>query len=423
VGVLTGHSGRRFRHPHKLLALAASAAAGLVIFAGADSATATATSTALCKSEKVICPYSEAYVRKDPFPSQAISGSSKNFVLEAEKGKVTCPSASISGTADGVNAEPEQLTIGLSVSNPIKKCTAEISGKKTECTTASSGSLPGSLSYTSSGDGLAELDGDPGILFVCGTAVNCTYSANPLTLDVTGAATATIQASSEAVSASGSVCLGEGTLSATFEISNPKPMFVAEKIRPEAVFCKIVESPCSTGEMVPLQSAVSGEAEAESKFIFEYSGVKKEPACKVSTFAGTTKQEFGVMRIALTSQQFKECGGGLCTISAGSSSAMWPTATGEGNGTTNWIGTVFTITGCPEAMKCIYGPNTAPLNEIEFTTTGGSPMKVQRSALAMVKKTGSDAACSTNATWEGVAGTGGLIKYKILSPSPFFVTS
>lgn len=405
-------------HLHKWIVLAAISAVGFTVFAGADSADA----VALCKSEKVICPQSEAYVTKDPWPVQEISGLSTNLVLEAEKGKVTCPFAANSGKAEGVNAEPEQLSFSLSVTTPLK-CTADIGGKKTECTSTSSGSLPGSLSYTSNGDGLAVLDAEPGILFVCGTAVNCTYSANPLTLDVTGAETAQIQASSEAVSASGSVCLGKGTLSGTFAISKPKPMFVAEKIRPSSVFCKKNESPCSAGEMVPTGTAVNGEAEAESKFIFEYSGVKKEPACKVSTFAGTLKQEFGVQRIRLTSYSVKECGGGLCNVTVGSESAIWPTATGGGNGTTNWIGTVFQITGCPEAMKCIYGPNTAPLNEIEFTITGGSPMKLQRGALAMVKKTGSDAACSTNATWEGVAGAGGLIKNKILSPSPLFVTS
>jgi hypothetical protein len=404
-------------HLHKLIVLAAIAAVGFAVFASADRADA----VALCKSEKVICPQSEAYVTKDPWPEQQISGSSTNFVLEAEKGKVTCLFASISGKAEGVNAEPEQLSLSLSVTGIF--CTADIGGKKTECTSTSSGSLPGSLSYTSNGDGLAVLDADPGILFVCGTAVNCTYSANPLTLDVTGAETAKIQASSEAVSASGSICLGKGTLSGTFEISKPKPMFVAEKIRPSSVFCKKNESPCATGEMVPPGTAVNGEAEAESKFIFEYSGVKKEPACKAWTFAGTLKQEFGVQRIRLTSYSVKECGGGLCNVTVGSESGIWPTATGGGNGTTNWIGTVFEITGCPAAMKCIYGPNTAPLNEMEFTITGGSPMKLQRGALAMVKKTGSDAACSTNATWEGVAGAGGLIKDKILSPSTLFVTS
>jgi hypothetical protein len=411
-------------HLYKWIFLAATAAVGLAVFAGADNADA----VALCKSEKVICPQSEAYVTKDPWPEQEISGSSTNFVLEAEKGKVTCPTgvpALISGRAEGLNGEPEQLRLSLSLSvlSLFAKCTVEISGKKTECTSISSGSMPGPLSYTSNGDGLAVLDAEPGISFVCGTALNCTYSAGSLTLDVTGAETAKIQASSEAVSGSGSVCLGKGTLSGTFEISKPNPMFVAEKIRPSSVFCKKNETPCSTGELVPTGTAVNGEAEAESKFIFEYSGVKKEPACKVWTFAGTLKQEFGVQRIRLTSYSTKECGGGLCNVTVASESAIWPTATGGGNGTTNWIGTIFEITGCPEAMKCIYGPNTSPLNEIEFTITGGSPMKLQRGALAMVKKTGSDASCSTNATWEGVAGTGGLIKDKILSPSPLFVTS
>ncbi len=186
-----------------------------------------------------------------------------------------------------------------------------------------------------------------------------------------------------------------------------------------AQLCKAKTELC---EFYALGTTVSASLEQEAKFVFPYEGEELEPPCRVSTMSGKTTKEGEVLIGELTALSFKECGGGLCTVSA--QHLPYKTefkATSEGNGTMTWSSggggaPAFTIK-CLGVAKCIYGAS-----EIAFTITGGTPAKLSNSGVALKREAGSEEACGeVGAKWEGIAAVEGKVLYKITSPSPLFV--
>lgn len=186
------------------------------------------------------------------------------------------------------------------------------------------------------------------------------------------------------------------------------------------LLCKAKEGPC---EAYGLGTKLSPNLESEAKFVFLYEGEELEPPCRVSSMGGaTTKEGEEALTGEWTALTFKECGGGLCTVTAQHLPYKFAiTATTEGNGTMVWSSggggaPAFTIK-CLGAAKCIYGAT-----EVAFTITGGSPAKLSNSGVPLKRETGSGEACGeTGAKWEGVAAAEGKILYKITTPSPLFV--
>ncbi|HEX6752936.1 MAG TPA: hypothetical protein VF093_05050 [Solirubrobacterales bacterium] len=379
---------------------------------GFDAATATA-SSALCKSEVEECPYAEAYTA----PETKITPNLSGFALSLENGSIACTGKVRGGLEPLTEGNEEVLVLNLE-DYFFTLCYLTTGGKKYFCETE--WALTGEqIAYTSSGDGSADLYAE--LHFDClSETLNCTYSPEAAFLDIEGGNPSLVKVIEESLTASGETCLGEGTLTTTFELTEPAPLFVADRIRPTTVLCKKNEATCSGAESYPSVTALSAELEAEVKFVFEYEGTKKEPACKVSSATGETYPERGVLQGGLLSLTFKECGGGLCNISTINSPPLGFGTTGSGNGTVKLNSASFQITGCPGALKCIYGLKEGPAT---FTATGGSPAKLSSGAVALTKLTGSETQCSTNATWEGVAGAGGLIKYKMTAPNPLFFSS
>lgn len=186
-----------------------------------------------------------------------------------------------------------------------------------------------------------------------------------------------------------------------------------------AALCKVNTDFC---EAYVLGTTVSASQEQETKFVFPYEGEELEPPCRVSTMSGKTTKEGEALVGELTALSFKECGGGLCTVSA--QHLPYKTefkATSEGNGTMTWSSggsgaPAFTIK-CLGVAKCIYGAA-----EVALTITGGTPAKLSNSGVALKREAGSEEACGeTGAKWEGIAAVEGKVLYKITTPSPLFV--
>jgi len=186
-----------------------------------------------------------------------------------------------------------------------------------------------------------------------------------------------------------------------------------------AALCKVKTGSCGA---YALGTTVSASQEQETKFVFPYEGEELEPPCRVSTMSGKTTNEGEVLTGELTALSFKECGGGLCTVSAQHLPYKVEfKATSEGNGTMTWSSggggsPAFTIK-CLGAAKCIYGAS-----EVALTITGGTPAKLSNSGVALKREAGSEEACGEiGAKWEGIAAVEGKVLYKITTPSPLFV--
>ena len=186
-----------------------------------------------------------------------------------------------------------------------------------------------------------------------------------------------------------------------------------------AALCKVKTGSCGA---YALGTTVAASQEQETKFVFPYEGEELEPPCRVSSMSGKTTKEGEVLTGELTALSFKECGGGLCTVSAQHLPYKAEfKATSEGNGTMTWSSggggaPAFTIK-CLGVAKCIYGAS-----EVAFTITGGTPAKLSNSGVALKREAGSEEACGeTGAKWEGVAAVEGKVLYKITTPSPLFV--
>jgi len=195
----------------------------------------------------------------------------------------------------------------------------------------------------------------------------------------------------------------------SFGVSPEKPML-----------CKTKAGAC---EAYKFGTELATGLEKEIKFVFLYEGEELEPPCRVSAMSGkTTKEEGEVLVGELSALSFKECGGGLCTVT----SQHLPyrieiKATSEGNGTmalkSGGTGAPAFAIKCLGMTKCIYGASEVPL-----TLAGGTPAKLSSGAIALKREEGSEEACGeTGAKWEGVAAAEGQIGYEITKPTPLFV--
>jgi len=183
--------------------------------------------------------------------------------------------------------------------------------------------------------------------------------------------------------------------------------------------CKAKEGSC---EPYGLGSKISATLEEEVKFVLPYEGEELEPACRVSAISGVTTKDGAVLIGEITALSFKECGGGLCTVTAQHLPYKFEvTPTTGGNGTMAWASGGTGAPGfaikCLGLAKCIYGATT-----MSFAITGGSPAKLSNSGVALTREEGSEEVCGiSGAKWEGVAAAEGKVRYEITAPSPLFV--
>jgi len=194
---------------------------------------------------------------------------------------------------------------------------------------------------------------------------------------------------------------------------------VVEKETISNRLCKVNSEVC---EIYPVGTKVTASLEKEVKFDFLYEGEELEPPCRVSVIKGATSKAGVPLLGEVSSMIFKECGGGLCTVTAQHLPYKSEFAeTGSGNGTMTLSSggggqPAFAIK-CLGLTKCIYGAKALAL-----TLTGGDPAKLSNGGIALELEEGSEGACgASKAKWEGVAAAEGQIKYQVSTPKPLFV--
>ncbi len=187
---------------------------------------------------------------------------------------------------------------------------------------------------------------------------------------------------------------------------------------PTTKLCKSQFGSCEPYKLGSIFSAGLEEGTKEGvKFVYTYKGEKLEPACVVSSLKGSNTNQGTPQLGQVTALEFSECGGGLCTILAQGLPWSWSVeASTEGNGTMSWTPT-FKIKCLGMAEECIYSAEKA----MTFALAGGTPAKLSSPSMGLKAAGGGKECGVSGAKWEGVVAAGGIIKYKLASPSPLFV--
>lgn len=206
----------------KMLGFAAVAAAALMAFVGAGSASAAETS--LCSTNTNPCSgtkYGSGTVIKSSLKTGTVA------TLTNPLGNVTCSVSTVTGktTAASGTPLPGEVT-GLT----FETCVRDKALGGTEACEVKVEGLPYKSSITttekaSNGNGILTVE-NPKALVVCGTVINCTFSAATVKLHVTGGAPATAIASEQVLNREGGLCPSEAKWDAEYTVSEPNPLFV-----------------------------------------------------------------------------------------------------------------------------------------------------------------------------------------------------
>jgi hypothetical protein len=181
---------------------------------------ATASATRLCSVKGEICPEAKRWLE-----GTEITGASTTFQIVTASGNMNCNKSKIEGEL--INGGGGA---GVAVAARIDTLTfAECSIGGTQCTVATDLLAPYSIQFawTSGFNGTMQIS--PGWEFVCGTKLNCAYSAPNAKLTVTGGEAAEVGASNLTLSRQGTICTTTAKLNAIYVLSSPGPMYVLEK--------------------------------------------------------------------------------------------------------------------------------------------------------------------------------------------------
>lgn len=189
-----------------------------------------------------------------------------------------------------------------------------------------------------------------------------------------------------------------------------------------ALLCKKNEPLCEVGESYGIPTTLKLEVETATKFVFG----ALEPSCTASVFEGTTTNAGPPLRGTFTTVNFTECVGGLCPVrvigGTPFSFELFTNDNGNGSMTVNGNGggniTFEVVCG---GLTCQYRTGAA-FGFGLFGGAGATPARIFRAApvnLTLVAGAG----CAGTAKWEGVAATGGAIRYNFALPNPMYMSS
>jgi len=214
----------------KMLGLAVGTALALTAFVGVSAASASATT--LCKTNAAKCAQADQYPSGTQF--QASLQSKTSLTLSGAGYGLTCSGSTLSGSTSAQSGEPllakiSALTLAGCKAAAGMNCTFSAAGLPYSATFARNeefgleGASEGTLAASASGQF------NPGIHYSCNSlGANCTYDFADLSLEVNGGSPATLVANEvPLVNAGLSPCAEEVTLSATYNVSTPSPLFVS----------------------------------------------------------------------------------------------------------------------------------------------------------------------------------------------------
>ncbi len=216
----------------KILGLAAVAAMALMAFVGASSASATVLCSQTPSGTPAACPTASTYGA-----GTTITGTAEGALLTNNLNPVECEHSetearitNTGGASSTVVGTIEELNFtGCSTTNiPITNCTVTVEHLPylgevhwTE------GTHNGTLTGLNHGNGV------PGAKVVCGTVINCRFSAEP-TLDVNGGNPASVLANEESLTISGGgllmpICPSTAKWDAEYVATSPTAIWVAKE--------------------------------------------------------------------------------------------------------------------------------------------------------------------------------------------------
>jgi hypothetical protein len=268
--------------------------------------------------------------------------------------------------------------------------------------------LPYGAALTSTGGGSGtvaigkgESGESPGAAMTCtifGFPVKCTATAAAQTWKLSGGNPSHLIANEVKMSVSGTFCPAEATFSAEYEVTSPKPLFVAAKVP----FTKLCENAKVDKCGNPFKKATTLEAAATNavKFEFKFKDNPVKVACGQSEMKGKTTADEGTPLFGeLTSLTFAKCDNG-CAITAKSLPyQIFMEATGGGKGR---FGLRSSGVGHPElefkctAETCSYEAEDGEIERQRFN--GGAPATVEVDTV-LLRTAASDDDCGSSLFW------------------------
>ena len=343
-----------------------------------------ASATVLCKQAKVPCPAESTYHAGSAIEATLKSGTTVQLGAPLSE---TCTGSTLSGEATAETGGPL----------PIKITSLTLSGTCNPCKTAAATNLPysGGVEYTSSGNASVNVEnggsGTPHLAFSACTflKLTCTFGVGKGGWSMQGGNPATLVANKvplvfEGGTGGTGLCGETSSLSATYEISNPKPVYPS--LATGTALCAENATPCPAGATYPEETTI--EASASSAKIGSLS------VCSSSSMGVSTSQEFGApLGATLSSLTFAGCGGTCSVATAKAPVAAGFEAGGGGNGTLT-TSVSLTLSKCTALnYTCEFSGQGR-----ELSVEGGNPAKIGISdgELAFIGGTGGEAKCGSS---------------------------
>lgn len=400
----------------KLAGVLLTLALAAIASAGAGSASA----TALCEVTGAVCPEGKPYADGTELKAKLPLGAKAK--LTTNLGTLECEESTWKGkSAADQNGE---LTGGKITELIFNTCAVPLPAPLCPGGVVATGLSYGmSTEATTAGNGFFYFFGGPPRLLVKCGAIECTFTFSNLPLEVTGGATAIAKINTSPIEMAGAKCPKTATLTAEYEITMPKPLFIAAEVAPP-VLCEEFKSPCPAGKVVGVGRTIEAQLGANVKFSYLFNGTKKEPSCTSSKIAGKITAEGRPVVGELTKWEFPGgCGGGLCETTAQHLPYRLEfERTSGGNGTLEWLskasGGPSVKLKCGVLEECIYGASSF---EFKFEGSAIAPRFYRTTSIGLVRESGSSLLCSETATLEGTASA--EIKFKVTAPAELFMTS
>ena len=349
----------------------------LTLGGGAGSASA----TVLCETETEPCTTS--YPNGTSLEAGLKSGQS--WLLKAGFANITCTASSLKGQVTNSGSTG-------SVTGSVSTFTLSGCGSAT-VDVLKIGTF--SVSSPSEGSGTLTLEGFEVTTSVSGTS--CVYGG-PASFKLTKGSPATLKSTASLTKISGGfLCANPSALTAEYEVTTPKPLFVSQRSA-APILCK-VEAGCEA----PYVKGTTFVAGLKSGSAILYAGFATI-SCEEESIKGEVTNVGGSgtnVAGTITSLSFGKCGSSTVSVlKKGNFSLSSPSG---GNGTLVLEG--YEITVASSGTSCVYG------GSISASFTGGTMASFTTDT--HVAKVSGGFLCANPATWQG--------EYTVTAPQPLYV--
>jgi hypothetical protein len=344
--------------------------------------------TTLCKEAVSKCEAAQRYPSGTTIEASLKSGT--QFKLNAGFVTMECAGSTLSGKTTAEYGAPLSLEVSTLSLSTCKGCTSpEFQNLPYSASAEQSTANNATVSVKSSGKGTptAKLSGCP-----FGTV--CKYGASALgTLEGGNPATLVAkEAPLELQEGSGGLCAKVGKLTATYEITAPKPLY-ASRMPETTLLCKEFANPCPAASVLPKGTSFEGTS---GEIGFTFSPLWGTLFCTESTMSAVTNAETGNPLPAEITSMAPLVGCSGCKsfkfTNLPYKTSIEPTTGGDGKMT---VYAKLEFSGCPLGTTCTY-EGTMPL-ELD----GGEFPGVITKEIEFKRGLGSGGNCSEKMTMTG----------------------